>query len=141
MGPPFAARVPSAALAFERFPEPPKAHVLPLSRLFPPEAGLPDPAQLPPVRLPARITLRAVQSSNENTPAPRVAELLVIVTFFRLAEVAAALYRPPPSVAATLPLRVTLVSVIVSSFSIPPPAASDELPLTVTPVSVAVPVL
>ena len=52
---------------------------------------------------------------------------------------AASLYRPPPSLAAELPLTVQLVSVAVPSLYRPPPPPSAELPLTVQLVSVAVP--
>jgi hypothetical protein len=78
------ARLPSAGDAFERLPVPPKTHVAPVSRLVPPELGLPSPAQFPPEGLLARMTFRAVQSSFENTPPPRLAALSAKVTFFKV---------------------------------------------------------
>jgi hypothetical protein len=75
--------------------------------LEPPDVSDPPMLQLPPEVLSATIVLVIVRSPGEKIPPPRFAPFWAMVTFFSVADVP--LLSAPPSVAAVLPLNVTLV--------------------------------
>src|SRR5262245_45431019 len=77
-------------------------------------------------------------------PAPPTAPVTVLPETVQLVSVAVAptrLVRPPPLVAAELPLMMTLVIVRVPSLLTPPPSAVEELLVTMQLDSVSVPAL